>query len=260
MDDPNPTPPAPHDSSEQRITVTVERVMRALTRGDIVGNAQGKMRWSSNYTFLVAVCDEELELRAIYKPRQGERPLWDFPDGTLCQREYAAFLISEALGWRLVPPTVLRDGPRGVGSLQLYIDHDPEITYFNLGEAFNPQLQRMAAFDVITNNADRKGGHCLLGPGNKVWGIDHGICFHVAPKLRTVIWEYASQDIPSEMLTEMAALETQLQQNECDLMGQLRDLLGSQEIKALQGRLHKLLKNAKFPEPGYGPSYPWPPV
>lgn len=258
MDDPAAS--TPPDSNSERIVVSVERILDVLTNGRIMGNAQGKMRWSSNYTFLIGVCDDDLELRAIYKPRQGERPLWDFPDGTLCQRERAAFLISEALGWQIVPPTVLRDGPRGVGSLQLYIDHDPEITYFNLGESFNPQLQRVAAFDVVTNNADRKGGHCLLGVGNKVWGIDHGICFHTTPKLRTVIWEYANHDLPADIIGELEAFDSQLGEVDSDLYRQLLELISSQEIKAMRGRLRRLLKAGKFPEPGYGPSYPWPPV
>src|SRR5260221_7994442 len=151
------------------------------------------LRWSSNYTLLVTVQDVDTTSMAVYKPQHGERPMWDFPDGTLCYREVAAFVVSDALNWRIVPPTVLRDGPRGIGSLQLYIQNNPDVNYFSLDETFADQLMRFAAFDYIINNADRKSGHCLLAPHGPLWGTDHGIGFPTPPKLRTLIWDFSGK-------------------------------------------------------------------
>ena len=153
------------------------------------------MPWSSNGTYLVTVTDDEHTTAAVYKPGRAERPLWDFPDG-LYRREVAAYELAEALGWGLVPETVTRlDGPLDAGSLQRFVDADFEQHYFTLLEmdAHRPALKRMATFDVIANNADRKGGHCLLDAEGRVWGIDHGLCFHSEPKLRTVIWDFAGE-------------------------------------------------------------------
>lgn len=234
-------------------------VLTMLKSGEM-GMAQGRLRWSSNHTFLVDLCADEVRIKAIYKPRRGERPLWDFPDGTLCYREVAAYLISESLGWQIVPPTVLREGFYGMGSVQLYVEHDPEITYFNLGEFFVPQLHRFAAFDAIINNADRKGGHCLLDKNNKLWGIDHGICFHMAPKLRTVIWDFAGQPLPADLKTDIQRLMALICDSNSELVQQLSELLSPMEMSALVSRTQRLLKQSKFPHPGSGPSYPWPPV
>lgn len=163
----------------------VPRVLRWLSEGRMCEAQQGVLRWSSNSTFLVSLAldlpDAPPTLLAVYKPQRGERPLWDFPDGTLCRREYAAFLVSQALGWQIVPPTVLRDGLRGFGSVQLYIAHNPEVNYFTLDESFRLPLMKMAAFDYVINNADRKGGHCIVDETGHLWGIDHGIGFHTAP-------------------------------------------------------------------------------
>jgi hypothetical protein len=234
-------------------------ILTLLKTGDM-SMTQGRLRWSSNHTFLVEICAGDVRTRAIYKPRRGERPLWDFPDGTLCNREVAAYLVSEAIGWHLVPPTVLRDGFYGVGSVQLFVEHDPEITYFNLGDYFVPQLQRIAAFDAIINNADRKGGHCLLDKHNKIWGIDHGICFHMASKLRTVIWDFAGQPLPDDLKEAVQKFQQQICDQNSELMQQLSSLISSLEISALMTRTQKLLHQSKFPQPGNGPSYPWPPV
>jgi hypothetical protein len=234
---------------------------------------QGLLPWSSNYTFLLQVC-HELEpgrpaiVEAVYKPQQGERPLWDFRQGTLCQREWAAFLVSEALGWGLVPPTVLRDGPHGWGSIQLFIDHDPAYHYFTFEGSLplRPQLQRIALLDVIINNADRKSGHVLLQeaedeamPG-RLWGIDHGICFHADYKLRTVIWEFVDMPIPEEMMAAMGRLQQQLAGTASPLSRQLTDCLSAREMAALSTRLTRLRETAVFPNPGPGRHYPWPPV
>lgn len=246
--------------------IPVSDILDVLQTGTM--EVEGVLPWSSNYSFLVRVCKEDMELEAVYKPRRGERPLWDFPQGTLCQREVAAFLISEAIGWHIVPPTVLRQGQHGVGSVQLFIDHDPEQHYFTIeGDAqYCEQLQRIALLDLIINNADRKGGHVLLqvdeaakGIG-RLWGIDHGICFHTDQKLRTVIWEFAGAPIPEAMQQELRTLRTQLADPESLIARALAELLAHNEIRALNRRLNRLIEKAAFPEPGPGRHYPWPPV
>ena len=155
---------------------------------------------------LAKLTHEGLEGLAVYKPARGERPLWDFPNGTLYRREVAAYLVSEQLGWRLVPPTLARDGPLGIGSVQLYVDADPEVTAFELLADGNPSMARIAAFDVVTNNADRKAGHCLAGQDGHVWAIDHGLCFHVQAKLRTVLWDLAGDRLEAAVLADLEAL------------------------------------------------------
>lgn len=238
--------------------VSIERVLQLLENG-IIEEKLGRVRWSSNYTSVVTITDDSLESLAVYKPQRGERPLWDFPDGTLCYREVAAFHVSNALGWELVAPTVLRDGPKGLGSLQIFIEHDPEINYFSLGDSFIPQLQTIAVFDVLVNNTDRKGGHCLLDPRGKLWGIDHGICFHSSPKLRTVIWDFAGQSINSALLDDIQRLLDDLC-TEGDLFACLKPLLSRREIESLKSRAESLLQYPQYPFPGPGPNYPWPPV
>src|SRR5688572_29148971 len=196
------------EATEQGIEA--ERVMELLSSGDV--ELAGLMPDSSNYTFLVRVSDGELDGLGIYKPRRGERPLWDFPRGTLCQREAAAYLVSTALGWNLVPPTVLRDAePPGVGSIQLFIDVAPDMHYFSFRGNFDVAFQRVAAFDVVVNNADRKGGHILLGNDHRIWANDHGIAFHAEPKLRTVIWEYAGKPISPALIQDIAAFVSRLE-------------------------------------------------
>ena len=156
----------------------------------------GRMHYASNATFLARVRNNGAEMAAVYKPRRGERPLWDFPNGTLCQREVATYELSAALGWGLIPPTVLRDGPLGEGMVQRFVDHDPEEHYFTLLEQHADRFRRFAVFDVLVNNADRKGGHCLRSrPDGAILGIDHGLTFHPAWKLRTVIWDFAGERI-----------------------------------------------------------------
>lgn len=241
------------------IEVSMERVENLLANGEIVED-HGRLRWSSNYTMLISVQDEELQSLAIYKPQKGERPLWDFPDGTLCKREVAAYVVSHELGWEIVAPTVLRDGPLGLGAVQLFIEHDPEITYFQLSDDFIPQLQRFALFDYITNNTDRKGGHCLLDNQGKLWGIDHGICFHHQSKLRTVIWDFAGEPIEEELMNDLSQLCGVLADAEAPFRQRLLKLLSSVEIQALEMRLNRLLNQRQFPKPGPGPNYPWPAV
>jgi hypothetical protein len=235
------------------------RLEHLLAQGHI-NNSQGVMRWGSNYAALISISDSEFEAAAVYKPQRGERPLWDFPDGTLCYREVAAYLISEALGWQIVPPTVLRSGPHGVGSVQLFIEHNPEVNYFALDESFADQLRRYAAFDFVINNADRKGGHLLLDKRGKLWGIDHGLTFHTMPKLRTVIWDFAGQHIPDEMLQAIQLLCEQIDQPESSLRCALAPLLNAGELNTLSRRIKQLLDCKIYPKPGPGPNYPWPPV
>lgn len=241
-----------------------------------VVETEGMLPWSSNYTFLVNVCAPETDsspattVTAVYKPRRGERPLWDFTRGSLCQREHAAFLVSEALGWHIVPPTVFRAGPQGVGSVQLFIDHDPEQHYFTFeGEpSLRSQLQKIALFDILVNNADRKSGHVLLedngepeaGEPGRLWGIDHGICFHTDYKLRTVIWEFMGEPIPDALRGDLVAFGRQLSRRETPICKQLAERLSAPEREALQRRLRQLIQQDTFPKPGPGRHYPWPPV
>lgn len=243
-------------------------VLEVLETGTV--EIEGLLPWSSNYAFLVRVCRESVELGAVYKPRRGERPLWDFPQGTLCRREQAAFLVSEALGWHLVPPTVLRDAQHGPGTIQLFIDHDPERHYFTFegDPTFRTQLQRMALLDILINNADRKAGHVLIqtdtedepGSAGQLWGIDHGICFHTDPKLRTVIWEFAGTPIPERLRDDLTAFGGRLDDEASPIKDGLRSLLTPEEVGALRRRLTRLVAKGIFPEPGAGRHYPWPPV
>ena len=240
-------------------SVPLQRLLDTLRCGEVV-EEYGVMRWSSNYTFLVSVAHDNLQTMAVYKPQKGERPLWDFPDGTLCYREVAAFLTSQALGWQLVPPTVLREGPRGLGSVQFYVDHDPEVNYFAFDETMRPQLSRLAAFDYVINNADRKGGHCLVDSEGHLWGIDHGITFHSAPKLRTVVWDFAGEPVPDDYLADLDRVCVALEDEGSSFRLSLTELLSSHEINTLRARVKQLLKTRRYPLPGAGPNYPWPPV
>jgi uncharacterized repeat protein (TIGR03843 family) len=209
--------------------------------------------WGSNYTFLVALADKSGEPRTIgiYKPRQGEAPLWDFPDGTLYQREYAAYRLSRWLGWDLVPETIIReDGPYGVGTVQMYIEPEDETHYFSLRETHADDLRRMALFDLITNNADRKGGHLFKGKDGKVYGIDHGLTFNTQPKLRTVIWDFTGEPIPDTLLADLdsrfgdeAAVAV--------LRAELEPLLTKPEIDRFFSRAGRILRTRTYP--GFGP-------
>jgi hypothetical protein len=197
-----------------------------------------------------------LELVAIYKPRRGERPLWDFPQGTLCQREVAAFELSDALGWDIVPITVLRDGPLGVGAVQRFVDHDPDEHYFTLRDGHEARFREFAWFDVLANNTDRKGGHCLHDQANDaIVGIDHGLCFHEDWKLRTVIWEYAGERLPPEAADDVCRVAAELGTG--PLGERLAPLLDHDELAALGQRAQVLLTRG-LPLPGDWHSTPWP--
>ena len=237
--------------------LTASRVLEVLSRGKM--EMQGLLPSGSNYTFLVYMLHEDLRLPAVYKPRRGERPLWDFPDGTLYKRETAAYVVSEALGWGFVPPTVCRDGVEGPGSVQFYVDVEPEAHYFNLAEDQKEPLRRIAAFDILVNNADRKGGHVLRDSGGELWAIDHGLCFHADPKLRTVIWDFSGQPVADEILNSLRKFRAMLNPPS-DLAGLLCQLIDEDEIAALRRRADRLLKQKGYPEPGPGRNYPWPPL
>ena len=248
-------------------------ILSALAEGRI--EEKGLLPYSSNYAFLATVHHHQHEIPAVYKPRRGENPLWDFPTGTLCQRETAAFVVSEALGWRLVPPTVLRDGPRGPGSIQFFIECDPDIHYFNMREdaRYAPALRRLTLFDYLINNADRKAGHCLYGHHRRfsveggwgkpahahMWAIDHGICFHHQYKLRTVIWEFAGETIEEGLLADLASLQHLVDTG--PVHRTLGLLLSPPELDALRRRIRELLSSRHYPSPPvHQRNYPWPPI
>jgi len=230
--------------------------IETLTRGSL--RPLGLMPRASNYTFLVEVtCAGETSL-AVYKPRDGEAPLWDFPDGTLCRREVAAFVLSRALGWPAVPPTVLRDGPLGIGSVQLFVEADPAEHYFTLRESRAEDFLPVAAFDVAANNADRKSGHCLLGQEETLWVVDHGVCFAVEPKLRTVIWDFAGEPVPEPLREDLRRVAGELRSG--PLHSEMLELLDRHEVEASAQRAEALAKSGRYPTPGMDRSYPWPPV
>jgi uncharacterized repeat protein (TIGR03843 family) len=239
------------------ITLTVDRILNLLSDGEII--VEGLIPWSSNATLLVTVRDQELSTLAIYKPQGGERPLWDFPYGTLGMREVAAYLVSDALGWDLVPPTVLRQGPHGLGSVQFFVHAQEEAHYFTIQDDpdYARDLMRLAAFDVLANNADRKSGHCLVDHEGHLWAIDNALTFHDKPKLRTVIWDFAAQPLPAGVLAGLQALQRVLVKN-AQLAQALDHLLSGDEVAALHRRLLRLIDSAHFPEPGPGRVVPWP--
>jgi len=188
-------------SGNERAPRASRVIPRALAEGEI--EVLGLMPDSSNDTLLARCHVDEEECFAIYKPARGEAPLWDFPEGTLHRREVAAYVVADALGWPDVPPTVLRDGPEGPGSLQLFVRFDAAQHYFTLGAERAEDFRRIALFDLVVNNADRKAGHCLLGEDGRIWVIDHGVCFSDEPKLRTVIWEFVDQTFPPELREDL---------------------------------------------------------
>jgi uncharacterized repeat protein (TIGR03843 family) len=222
-----------------------------LTRGRIT--LRGRMPDSSNATFLAELDLDGAAGLAVYKPGRGERPLWDFPPG-LFARELAAYLLSEALGWGLVPPTVRREGPYGEGSLQLFVPADFAQHYFTLRE--NPvhaaRLKRICVFDVVANNADRKAGHCLLAPDGAIFAVDNGLCFHVESKLRTVIWDFGGEPIPEALLDDLRRFLA------APLPDALAALLTPAEREALLGRARALAQDGRFPTDASGVRYPWP--
>jgi uncharacterized repeat protein (TIGR03843 family) len=220
----------------------------------------GLMPNASNGTLLARASLGEEQALVVYKPRRGEAPLWDFPDGTLCQREVAAGVLARELGWPDVPTTILRSGPYGEGSVQRFVEADPREHYFTLRE--RPELadafRRIAAFDVVANNADRKGGHCLLGGDGRVWVVDHGVCFHVEDKLRTVIWDFAGDPLPPGAPDDLRRARTALEGG--SLGAALAPLLDAEELAALAARIDRLVAHGVLPLPAGERPFPWPPV
>jgi hypothetical protein len=224
----------------------------------------GRLAHSSNGTFLVrcgtSPRDQGADTLAVYKPAAGERPLWDFPPDTLYRREVAAFELSHWLGWDLVPLTINReDGPLGAGSLQAFVDHDPDQHYFTLMPAHRAFFVRLAFFDILANNADRKGGHCLLDRDDRVWGIDHGLTFHVEPKLRTVLWDFAGSRLPASERRAAGRLAEALE-GPSGITAALAPLLAGDEVRALQDRTRTMSRAGVFPAPSSAWSFPWPVV
>ncbi|MGW3559909.1 SCO1664 family protein [Streptomyces sp. NPDC000963] len=255
-----------------------------LARGELT--VRGRIREASNAVLYCSVAYEGREAACVYKPVAGERPLWDFPDGNLARREVAAYEVSEATGWGLVPPTVLRDGPYGEGMVQLWIEADPGARLLALTEdeepgegwkavgeaevgegrtallvhADTPELRRLAVLDAVINNGDRKGGHLLPAPGGHLYGIDHGVTFHVEDKLRTLLWGWAGEELPAEAVEVLDRLGPALAPG-APLATRLAELLTGAEVAAVRARVAALRAGGRHPQPsGQWPAIPWPPV
>ncbi len=234
-------------------------LLKVLKSGSL--QLEGEFVWGSNSTFYVTINSDGQVWRAVYKPLRGERPLWDFPPRTLARREVAAYLVSQALGWELVPPTVFReDAPFGAGSIQLYIEHDPDYHFFAFTQRDRQRLRPVVAFDLVVNNADRKAGHVLVDKDRHIWCIDHGICFHVEEKLRTVLWDFAAEPIPAELVNDLRRVREEIEA-ETDWVKQLQSYLSMAEIVALQERIEAILRDPFFPSPPEDRRpFPWPPI
>jgi uncharacterized repeat protein (TIGR03843 family) len=225
--------------------------LQLLHNGEI--DIEGRMPWSSNATFLINLRCGDQTGQAIYKPQRGERPLWDFEPG-LYRREVAAYLLSEAMGFHLVPPTIVRDGPLGEGSMQWFVDADHQQHYFTIYEKhqeLHDRLRLMAVFDIVANNTDRKSGHCLLAHEREIWGIDHGLCFAADFKLRTVIWEFGGERLPDDALAPLRNVSKTVPL-------EVAALLADDEVTAIQDRAERLLRVGRFPTDDTGRRYPWP--
>jgi hypothetical protein len=246
----------------QRGSVAPAVAARLIAQGDL--EVIGRLVAASNATLLCRVAlpgegpdGADLEGAVIYKPIRGERPLWDFPDGTLAGREMAAFLVSEASGWGIVPPTTLRDGPFGPGMVQLWMDVDEEVDRVALVNDADARLRRIAVFDAVVNNADRKVGHLLPMPDGSILGVDHGVCFHVEPKLRTVLWAWRGKRLRAAERAVVERLEADLSDG---LGASLREHLAPAEIEVTRRRAQHLLRTGRFPQPSPDwPAIPWPP-
>ncbi|MFC4951099.1 SCO1664 family protein [Pseudonocardia sp. GCM10023141] len=255
-------------------------VPELLLHGQI--DVTGRLVDASNATLFGTISADGVEAQCVYKPVRGERPLWDFPDGTLAGREVASFLVSEAAGFHVVPPTVLRPGPFGPGMVQIWVDTDDEREYVDvvapkkvqqgwigvlrargdrgepavLAHADTPELRRMAAFDVVVNNADRKGGHVLAGTDGNLYGCDHGLTLHVEEKLRTVLWGFVGQALSADVVEALEKLRAGLDGGLAETIG---EHVARREVRTLIARVDGLLAAGCYPEPsGHGPAIPWP--
>src|SRR3954453_19597876 len=232
-----------------------QETLTLLAEGEL--SVEGRLVDASNATLYCQVSVDGVSRTCVYKPIAGERPLWDFPDGTLAYREVAAYEVSAATGWDIVPPTVFRDGPFGPGMCQLWIDVDEEVDLAVLARSNNPQLRRMSVFDAVINNADRKGGHLLPTPDGHVYGVDHGVCFSVEDKLRTLLWRWRGKRLTEEAIDVLSGLRAQL---EGDLGDALGDLLHRDEVLATIARVDRLPTTRRHPQPSDDwPPVPWPP-
>ncbi|HEX7265549.1 MAG TPA: SCO1664 family protein [Candidatus Dormibacteraeota bacterium] len=244
------------DRSSDSSTESTERLLTQLPEMRLAGVLHG----ASNYTFLATLAPHPpTGLEVVYKPARGESPLWDFEAGTLYKREVAAYRLSKVFGWPSIPPTVIRRrAPHGVGMVQLYIDADNR-HFLSEQTSFRDAWLRVALFDVITNNADRKSGHCLFDSENHVWVIDHGLTFHTEHKLRTVIWDFAGEALPGDLCGDVERALASLQAGE--LSRALERLLSPAEVDMLGRRLRGVLDPQwRFPEPTSAWSIPWPPI
>ena len=233
------------EQREQDVSLSVDRsACQIILDGEIVSYQLTRM--GSNYTFLVEVQSGEETSQAIYKPRDGEAPLWDFPSGTLYKREYAAYLLSQILRWDFIPFTTIREGPYGIGTVQLFVEHDPRHNYYSLTEANTAQLKTIACFDLIANSTDRKPGHLLLDSVGKLWSIDHGLTFHADTKIRTVIWDFCGEPIPKALIKRLQVLRQQLEAPNGQVK-ELLDLLRPEEVVALEQRLDWVLSERVYP-------------
>ncbi len=246
----------PVASKAWRFGKTEAEITDLLHRGEFGGLKL--VPWGSNYTFIAPICDptDQQEYAVIYKPMRGEAPLWDFPSGTLYKREYGAYLVGRALGWHFIPPVIIRDGPHGLGTVQLFVDVDERIQFYDFREYHEHELKRMVVFDYITNNADRKAGHCLRGADGFIWAIDHGLCFNHVPKLRTVMWDWAGQPIPDDICQDLAEFATDATRLKV-LHDQLNELLDKRELQLVFERLEAIINEPTFPNLNSRRQIPW---
>jgi uncharacterized repeat protein (TIGR03843 family) len=230
-------------------------VLRLLRDGEL--SVEGRLYDASNATLYCTVSLDGITAACVHKPIVGERPLWDFPDGTLAYREVSAYAVSVAMGWDIVPPTVLRDGPFGLGMCQLWVDIDDSVDLAALARSDHPQLRRMAVFDAVVNNADRKGGHLLPTSDGHVYGVDHGVCFSVEDKLRTLLWRWRGKRLTEEAIDVLSGLRAQL---EGALGAALGEMLRRDEVLTTVDRVDRLLATRRHPMPSDAwPPVPWPP-
>jgi uncharacterized repeat protein (TIGR03843 family) len=233
----------------------LDDALRLLRDGSL--DIEGRLVDASNATLFCATTLDGVSAACVYKPVQGERPLWDFPDGTLAGREVSAYLVSQATGWDVVPPTVLRDGPFGPGMCQLWVDVDESVDLSDLARSRHPDLRRMAVFDAVVNNADRKGGHLLPTEDGRVRGVDHGVCFSAEDKLRTLLWQWRGRPLAEEAVEVLGRVRALL---EGGLAEALSEHLTVTEVQATAHRVDRLLTTGVHPHPSPDwPAIPWPP-
>ena len=226
---------------------TKQEILEVLTAGEIVSTFLTPR--GSNYTFLVGIDDGHGRItKAIYKPQKGEAPLWDFENGTLFKRECASYLLSQSLGWEFIPETVIREGPYGIGSVQLYINHEEGSFYQSVRKSHSKQLLIIAVFDIIANNADRKDSHCIKDNDGKIWAIDQGLTFNHNLKLRTAIWDFWGKPIPKEVLRTLRSFEKRFHDRFRGISDEFAKLLTPIEIEALFERINWVTTLGKFPE------------